>query len=187
MVVGQERLPQLGELVVPQLPVHQMAVELLGGQGRDLSLQVPQDLLLGGLAAAGGAVQPQVVDGGLHGDVAGQVPAPAVDVRADEQMAEHAVEHDVQIVPHGAPPLRLVGGEHVVGVVEQVLAVRGQGAGVGGGGELVQRHVQKPQMDQQGVPGQEQDVLGQCLHLMKFFDIVRHMGFTPLLRAAERR
>ena len=31
MVVGQERLPQLGELVVPQLPVHQMAVELLGG------------------------------------------------------------------------------------------------------------------------------------------------------------
>ena len=174
VIVRQEGLPQPGDLIVGEVPVQEVAIELLRRQGPDLGAELLQCLLLGIGPVAGGAVQMEVRDGTLHRDVTGQVPAPPVDVGAGEQMAEHAVEHDVQVVPHVPAPLLLVHGQDVVRVVKQVLAVRGQGAGVGGQLELAEGQIQKPQVHQQGVTGQPQNILGQGVRLAEFFHMIFH-------------
>ena len=174
VVIRQEGLPHPGHLIVGEVLVQKIPVQLLRRQGADLGAQLLQSLLLGHRPGTGGALQVEARNGVLHRDVAGQVPAPPADVGAGEQVAEHAVEHDVQIVPHVPPSLPLVHGEDIVGVVKQVLAVRGQGAGVGGQLELAEGQIQKPQVHQKGVPGQPQNVLGQGVRLAKFFHMIFH-------------
>ena len=80
----------------------------------------------------------------------------------------------MQVVPHVPAPLLLVHGQDVVRVVKQVLAVRGQGAGIGGQLELAEGQIQKPQVHQQSVPGQAQDILGQGVRLAEFFHMIFH-------------
>ena len=80
----------------------------------------------------------------------------------------------MQVVPHVPAPLPLVHGQDVVRVVKQVLAVRGQGAGIGGQLELAEGQIQKPQVHQQSVPGQAQDILGQGVRLAEFFHMIFH-------------
>ena len=91
-----------------------------------------------------------------------------------EQVPEHTVEHDVQVVPHIPAPLPLVHGQDVVRVVKQVLAVRGQGTWIGGQLKLAEGQVQEPQVHQQGVPGQAQNILSQGVRLAEFFHIIFH-------------
>ena len=174
VVVRQEGFPQPGHLVVGELPVQKVPVELLRRQGPHLGAELLQRLLLGIGPVAGGALQVEVLNGALHRDVASQVPAPTVDVGAGEQVPEHTVEHDVQVVPHIPAPLPLVHGQDVVRVVKQVLAVRGQGTWIGGQLKLAEGQVQEPQIHQQGVPGQAQNILSQGVRLAEFFHIIFH-------------
>ena len=174
VVVRQEGVPQPGHLVVGELPVQKVPVELLRRQRPHLGAELLQRLLLGIGPVAGGALQVEVLNGAFHRDVASQVPAPTVDVGAGEQVPEHAVEHDMQVVPHVPAPLLLVHGQDVVRVVKQVLAVRGQGTWIGGQLELAEGQIQKPKVHQQGVPGQAQDILSQGVRLAEFFHMIFH-------------
>ena len=174
VVVRQEGVPQPGHLIVGELPVQKVPVELLRRQGPHLGAELLQRLLLGIGPVAGGALQVEVLNGALHRDVASQVPAPTVDVGAGEQVPEHTVEHDVQVVPHIPAPLPLVHGQDVVRVVKQVLAVRGQGTWIGGQLKLAEGQVQEPQVHQQGVPGQAQNILSQGVRLAEFFHMIFH-------------
>ena len=174
MVVRQEGVPQPGHLVVGELPVQKVPVELLRRQRPHLGAELLQRLLLGIGPVAGSALQVEVLNGALHRDVASQVPAPTVDVGAGEQVPEHTVEHDVQVVPHIPAPLPLVHGQDVVRVVKQVLAVRGQGTWIGGQLKLAEGQVQEPQVHQQGVPGQAQNILSQGVRLAEFFHMIFH-------------
>ena len=174
VVVRQEGVPQPGHLIVGELPVQKVPVELLRRQEPHLGAELLQRLLLGIGPVAGGALQVEVLNGAFHRDVASQVPAPTVDVGAGEQVPEHTVEHDVQVVPHIPAPLPLVHGQDVVRVVKQVLAVRGQGTWIGGQLELAEGQIQKPKVHQQGVPGQAQDILSQGVRLAEFFHMIFH-------------
>ena len=174
VVVRQEGVPQPGHLIVGELPVQKVPVELLRRQGPHLGAELLQRLLLGIGPVAGGALQVEVLNGALHRDVASQVPAPTVDVGAGEQVPEHTVEHDVQVVPHILAPLPFVHGQDVVRVVKQVLAVRGQGTWIGGQLKLAEGQVQEPQVHQQGVPGQAQNILSQGVRLAEFFHMIFH-------------
>ena len=75
-------------------------------------------------------------------------------------MPENAVEHQMEIIPDGLLLFLLVPEQDVPGVVIQPLAVGGEGQGCGGEGELAQGGVQKPQVDQKGVPGQQKYFTG---------------------------
>ena len=116
--------------------------------------------LLRFLPLGGGAGEQQAVDDLFHRDVAGQVPQRLIHQGVDVHMPEHAVEHQMQIVPDGLLLFLLVPEQDVPGVVVQVLPVGGEGQGCGGEDELAQGGVQEAQVDQKGVPGQQKYLTG---------------------------
>ena len=181
MVVGAEVPAQPGQLLRREMLVQIPAVDLLRRQVLDRRLHLSQKGGLPALAGSGRRPQVQLADDGLHRHVAGQVPAGVVHQRVHKVVAEHAVEHHVQIVPHRALLLPAVALEKGPGVVVDALPVGGQQARRGTVGKLAQGRVQKAQVHQKGVAGQAQHILGQLVQALFLFGHAGSLLFDTLM------
>ena len=79
-------------------------------------------------------------------------------------MPEHAMHHHMQVVPHRDLLRTFIAPQNMLGIIEQILAVGEEGIILDlAVSELAQSHIQKSQIDKQGVSGQMQYILRQLI------------------------
>ena len=126
MVIGVEIAAYAANLLWGQLLFYEPAVYALRRQPRHGLAELLYEPALLFLALAVQALDVKFVDEILDRDVAGEIPEVARQLPAHKEVAENAVERDMQIIPCRQLPRALEQAADMYGVVVEVTPVCGQ-------------------------------------------------------------
>lgn len=126
MVIGVEIAPDAAHLLRGQVLFDEPAVYALRRQPGHGFTELCYEPVLLFLALAVEALDVKFIDEILDRDVAGEVPEVAYELPAHKEVAENAVERNMQIVPCRQLPRALEQAADMYGVVVEVTPIRGQ-------------------------------------------------------------